>query len=394
MYRNCIKVGAFLIISGCASFGKPDVKSSWGALSDAKSMDCKPLPLMPDDLRIDKVRVLASTGPSLLLETSSRKGVRNFYHLAFRKPSELTPEKLVKLPISQDARFLGAGIANGKALLVVHAYIKEKPFIQIRDLSNNALLFQISTKLKSFELGDWRMADDRLYALIREDRDEESVDDQVYQELSIPLSSDKGLTLTATKVTGFGSSSFSDGEGKRWTMTLDKGTSVSKKEARFRIWPWGQGLKAKVLELDEKGPVESWTLFEGPRTVSLAFVKGDSLLWENTSLEVQTLSPNEPFSKQVSASLPLTQVHVAQPILAANTLNQFVYLPQWLDHEISVAVYKLDGSQLEPSGFLGVFKEGTAFESAFWHEPSEAFYLISRYGVGAVPKYSLCEAEL
>ncbi len=393
MYRNCLKLGAFLVISGCASFGKPDVKSDWGALSDAKSMDCRPLPLLPEDLRIDKVHVLESTGPSLLLEVSSRKGVRSFYHLAFRKASDLSPEKLVKLPISQDTRFLGAGIAKGKALLVVHAYVKEKPFIQIRDLTNNALLLQMPTKIKSFDLADWTMGEEKLYALIREDKDEESVDDQPYQELNVPLQSDKGLSLVTTKAMGFGTSSFEDAGNKRWTMTLDKGTSTGKKDPRFKIWAWGDGPKGKILELDEKGPVESWNLLQSSRGVSLAYIKGDSLLWENTSLEAQTLSPNEPFSKQVSASLPLSQVHVAQPLLAANALAQYVFLPQWLDHEITVASYKLDGSQLEPSGFLGVFKEGTSFESAFWHEPSSAFYLISRYSVGPVPKYSLCEAE-
>lgn len=393
MYRNYLKIGCFLMISGCAGFSKPDVKSDWGALQDAKNLDCRDLPLLPEDLKIDRVRVLKSTGPSLFLEVTSRKGVRMFYHLAFRKPSELTMTNLVKLPITQDSRFLGAGIADGKAVFVVHALVKDKPFIQVRDMTNNVLLVEIPTKLKAFELGDWAIDGDKLVALIREDKDDEATDDQAYQELTVPLTQTKGLAVVKSRVIGNGARTFSDANGKRWTMTLDRGLSSSKKEPRFKLSSWSAAPKATPLELDEKGPIESWRVLETSQGLTMAYIKGDSLLWENTSLEAVNLSLNEPFAKQSGGNYPLSRVHVAQPLIAANTIDTMIFLPQWLDHEITVGVYRFNGSEIAPAGFAGVFKEGTAFEEAFYHTPSESFYLLSRYYSSSIAKYSLCELD-
>ena len=393
MYRNCLKISCFLMITGCASFSKPDVRSDWGALQDAKDLDCRDLPLLPEDLKIERVRVLDSTGPSLFLEVTSRKGVGMFYHLAFRKKSDLTITNLVKLPITQDSRFLGAGIADGKAVFVVHALVKGKPFIQVRDMTNNVLLAEMATKLQVFELGDWAIEGDKLVALVREDKDDEATDDQAYQELTVPLTQAKGLGLVKSRVIGNGARTFADANGKRWTVTLDRGLSSSKRDPRFKLSPWNAALKSSPLELDEKGPIESWRVLETTRGLTMAYIKGDSLLWENTSLEAVNLSLNEPFAKQSGGSYPLSRVHVAQPLIAANTIDTLVLLPQWLDHEITVGVYRFNGTEIAPAGFAGVFKEGTAFEDAFYHSPSESFYLLSRYYSSSIAKYSLCELD-
>lgn len=393
MYRNSLKFGCFLIISGCAGLTKPDAKSDWSALKDAKDLECRELPLMPEDLKIDRVRILESSGPSLFLEVTSRKGVKNFYHLAFRKAADLQPKSLVKLPVTGEARFLGAGIAGDKAVFIVHTLVKDKPVIQVRDMTNNVLLMQMNTKIRAFELGNWMIEGDKLFALIREDKDNEATDDQPYIELTVPLASEKGLTQVSSKVIGNGAETFADASGKRWTFTLDRGLSANKKEARFKISSWNAPAKSSPIELDEKGPVESWNVKPSPQGLNLAYIKGDSLLWERTSLEALQLSLNEPFGKQASASYPLSQVHVAQPLIAGNAAETMFFLPQWLDHEITVGAYRFTGSEINPVGFLGIFREGTAFEDAFFHAPSERYYLLSRSYSSSLQRYSLCEVE-
>lgn len=393
MYRNSLKIGCFLIISGCASFSKPDIKSDWNALQEAKSLDCRELPLLSEDLRIDRVHVLATTGPSLFLEVTTRKNTRTFYHLAFSKKSDLSTSHLVKLPVTQEARFLGAGISGTKAVFVVHVLVKDKPFLQVRDMTNNVLLQQFPTKLKSFELGDWTIEGDKLFALLREDKDEEATDDQPYIELTVPLTSDKGLRMLTSKVIGNRAESFSDAAGKRFTLAFDRGLSTRTKEGRLRVSPWNAAAKTAPIELEEKGPIESWDAFQGVHGLTIAYIKGDSLLDESTSLEAVNHSLNEPFTKQIGTSASLSRVHVAQPLLAGNSLQTILFLPQWLDHEITVGTYKFTGSELTPIGYSGVFREGTAFENAFFHEPSEAFYLLSRYYSTSIAKYSLCEVE-
>ncbi|MBC7661667.1 MAG: hypothetical protein H7249_18375 [Chitinophagaceae bacterium] len=367
------------------------MKSEWSALSDASDLDCRELPVLPEDLRIDKVRVLETSGPSLLLEATSRKGVKNYYHLAFRKMGDLSPQTLVKLPVGQDSTFMGAGISGKKAVFVIHTLVKGKPYFQVRDLTNNALLAQIPTKLNAFELGGWELTGEKLFALVREDKTDEATDDQPYQEIEIPIHSDKGMQTVTSHVIGNQIATFSDPQKKRWIFSLDRGLSASKKDPRFRVTPWMAGKKETGVELDEKGPIESWNLAESGRGLQLAYIKGDSLLWENTSLEVASLSFNMPFQKETQASAALSRVHVAQPLVAGSMRDTLVFLPQWLDHEITVAGYRVNGAELKPLGYLGVFKEGTAFEKAFYHEPSERFYLISRFNSNAVARFSLCE---
>lgn len=392
MYRKSLKIGAFLVITGCAGLSKPDVKSDWKALQEAKSLDCVELPLLPEDLRIDRVHVVDSTGPSLFLEVTSRKGMRTFYHLAFGKKSQISASKLVKLPVSQDAKFLGAGIVGTKAVFVVHSLVQGKPHFQVRDLTNNVLLHQFATKIQNFELGDWVVDAEKLAVLLREDKIDEATDDQPYLELTIPLTSEKGFSQYKSKVIGNRAEIIADAGGKRFTIALDRGTSTATKEGKLRINSWNAG-KALPVDLEEKGPIESWDALRSSRDLSLAYVKGNSLLDESTSLEAYSHSLNEPFSKQISSSIPLSRVHVAQPLLAGNALQTMLFVPQWLDHELTVGAYKFTGSELLPLGFVGIFKEGTAFEKAFFHEPSEAFYLLSRYYSTALAKYSLCEVE-
>ncbi len=395
MHRNCLKIASLVIISGCASWTKPDVKSDWSALSEADGMDCRELPLLPEDLRIDRVHILPSTGPTLLLEISSRKGVKNFYHLAFRKESDLKAGNLVKLPVSQDAVFLGGGVAGQKTVFVVHTKIKDNPFIQVRDLASNVVVAQFPSKIKgAFDLGPWQIEGDKLYTMVREEKNEEANDDQVYQELEIPFAPGQQVRYLTTQVVGNQVKTFGDNQGKRWVMNLDRGVSSKVKEPRFRMRPWMTGKKdAGAIELDEKGPIESWDFHENDGALTLAFVKGDSLLWENTALVALSLPKAEPFQKMAEANLALTRVHAAQPLVSSNNKDTFVFLPQWLDHEISVGRYRVNGSELAPQGFLGIFKEGTTFEDSFYHDPSEKFYLLSRFNGGPTPKYSLCEVD-
>ncbi len=394
MHRNCLKIASLVIISGCATWGRPDVKSEWSALEKASTLDCRDLPVMPEDLRIDKVRVLESTGPSLILEATSRKGVRNYYHLAFRKLGDLRPDRLVRLPVGQDSTFMGAGISGKKTVFVIHTLVKDKPFFQVRDLTNNALIAQFATKLQAFELGGWQLTDDKLYALVREDKTDEATDDQPYQQVEIPIHSEKGAQTVLSRVLGNQTTTFSDAQKKRWIFALDRGLSTSKKDPRFKVTPWLAGNKEASIELDEKGPIESWNFLESDRGLSLAYIKGDSLLWENTSLEVVGMTSNDPFGKNSQASVPLTRVHVAQPLLAGNVKETLVFLPQWLDHEISIAAFRFNGAELAPIGYQGVFKEGSAFESAFYHEPSHKYYFLSRFNSSSVARFSLCEVDL
>lgn len=381
------------VVSGCAT--NSALKSNWSALEGAENLDCNEIPLLPEDLRINDVHLIEDLGPTLLLDVSSRKGVKTFYHLPFKELDDLRAEKLVRLPVSNDAEFLGAAYVDKQAAFALKSTNRAKSSIQIRDLLSNAVLADYPFKdAKQLDLGPWKALNGSLYTLGRVVNDEESVEDQPYTAFKIPLGK-KGQVQTSVNPSVIGQTALlTDHQGQPHMLWLDRGVSSKVKEPRFRIIGWNAGKKGESYEIDEKGPIESWSFDQRGDRLVIAFVKGDSLLWENTSLEVIQLADSSPFSKRQQFSLPLSRVHVAQPLLAGGPQGEFLFLPQWLDHELTVGVYRVDGGEIQSIRFAGIFKEGTAFFRAFYHEPSERYYLLSRMNSGSLPKYSLCAVKL
>src|SRR4051812_16946834 len=101
MMRNlALYVAPFCLLTAC-SWGSGKLRSDWDALQDAKSVTCNDLPIRQDDLRIDRVHVVPELGPSLILEVTTRRGVKTMYHLPFRSISSMDEDTLVPLPITQ-----------------------------------------------------------------------------------------------------------------------------------------------------------------------------------------------------------------------------------------------------------------------------------------------------
>lgn len=392
--HSCLLLSVF----GCSHWGNSKIKSEWSALREAESLSCKDIPLKGDDLRIDRVHLVPSLGPSLILEVTTRRGLKTLYHLAFKSMGQLKEDRLVVLPISQDATFLGAGISGQNPVFVLKTLDRDQPVIQVRDLTSNALLFQYPTDSKgSWELGPWNLEKGLLRALVREAKNDEAMDDQPYQQIEVNTAAKSGGKITpetAGSVIGQ-ASIFFDSENKSHIFWLDRGTSEKvKNDPRHQVLSWKAGPKETPLEIDDKGRIESWSFLEGYDHNLVAMIKGDSLLWENASIDISRLSKVKPFSQEAQISLPLSKVHVAQPLLAQGPKGEYLLLPQWLDHELTVALYAIVDRDARAKGFLGTFNEGTSFYSAFFHEPSQEYYLLSKAPTSGMGRYSLCSIDL
>ncbi len=394
-------VPVFVVLASttaCSHWGRGQLKSEWSALQEADSLSCKDLPLKPDDLRIDRVHVIPSLGPSLILEVTSRRGVKSLYHLPFASLGQLEEERLVPLPVSQDATFLGAGISGQNPIFVLKTKDKDQAVLQVRDLTNNAVLLQNVIDSKgSWELGPWTLEKGVLRALIREEKNDEAMDDQPYQQIEIDTGGKGGLRIKpelAPNVIGQ-AGMFNDSQGVSQILWLDRGTSDKvKSEPRHHVISWRANSKERPFELDDKGRVESWSYSEAYDHALIAMIKGDSLLWENASIDIARLSKVKPFTREVQISLPLSKVHVAQPLLTQGPKGEYLLLPQWLDHELTVALYSVVDKEAKPKGYAGTFKEGSSFYQAFYHEPSEEFYLLSKGPGSSSGRYNLCSIDL
>lgn len=387
-----------LVSASCTHWGGEKLKSDWSALEQAEKLSCRDIPLKNEDLRVEKVHVLADLGPSLLVEVLSRRGVKVFYHLPFRSLGDLKEESLVALPVSQESVFLGAGISGSKPVYLLKVGNLGKANLQVRDLQNNAVINQYPLEAKhNWDLGPWTFSKGVLRALVREIKDEEALDDQPYLQLEVDTNSKTNSIIRAEstrRIIGQ-ASLFVDSLSKTQILWLDRGTSEAvKAEASFEILPWKASPKTDSFAIDEKGRIESWAFVEAYDHSVLASVKGDSLLWENASISVQRLSKVTPYIKETQSSLPLSGVHVAQPLLAQGPRGTHLMLPQWLDHELTVAVYSVADKDVVKSGYAGIFKEGTSFHRAFFHEVSESFYLLSKGPGSTVGRFSLCQIDL
>jgi hypothetical protein len=397
MMRNLAFLGTpFFLLTAC-SWGTGQLKSDWDALQEAKSISCTEIPILKDDLRIDRVHIVPELGPSLILEVTTRRGVRTMYHLPFRSISSMDEEALVALPVSQDSILLGAGIWQQKAVFALKTTDRGKPTIQLRDLQNNAVLqqFPIDSKIP-WELTDWQIAGGKLRSLIREGKDDESLDDQPYLQLEVQLDGKGGAkprAEPATQVIGQ-AQLFADAEGGSQIFWLDRGTSEKIKDPNFLTVGWRVGKDPDTLDLGGKAPIESWAFQEGNVTNLLSYVKGDTLLWTNASIEILRLSKSGPFTKLNQMSVPISKVHVARPLLSADPKADYLFLPQWLDHELTVAVYKIEVAEVVHRGYRGVFKEGTSFHAAFYHDPSQENLMLMKSPANYTSRYSLCKMSL
>lgn len=386
----------FCFVSAC-SIGTGKLRSDWDALQDAKSLSCTDIPLKKDDLRIDRVHVVPELGPSLILEVTTRRGVKTMYHMPFRSVGSLDEDKLVNLPISQDSLLLGAGIWQQKAVFALKTSDRGKPTIQLRDLQSNAVLQQFPADSKiPWELTDWQIAGGKLRSLIRENKEDEAMDDQPYQQFEVQLDGKgaKPRAESAPQVIGQ-AQLFSDSQGNTHIFWLDRGTSEKvKKEPVFLTARWRDAKDQRSIDVGDKAPIESWAFQEGNVNNLLAYVKGDTLLWTNASIEVARLSKVEPFIKQNQLSVPISKVHVARPLLSADPKADYLFLPQWLDHELTVAVYKIEATEVTHRGYRGVFKEGTSFYAAFYHDPSKETLLLMKSAANYTSRYALCKMSL
>ncbi|MFY7929028.1 MAG: hypothetical protein ACOVS5_09155 [Oligoflexus sp.] len=352
-----------------------------------------------DDLRVDRVHVIEDLGPTLLLEVTSRRGVRGFYHLAFKSMGQLQEDNLLALPVGQGSDFLGAGVAKGKAVFLIKTIDRGKPVVQVRDLTTNGVISTHPIDAKGpWELGSWSMDKGVLRALVREAKDDESIDDQAYLQFEWSTEVADGTPLRAEpalQVIGQ-ASLFTDSSGQAVIIWLDRGTSDKvRSEPKHKMIRWRAG-KEPATEVDDKGKIESWAFLEGYDHALLALIKGDTLLWENSAIEINRLSKVSPFSRENAQNLPLSRVHVAQPLLLGGPKAAYMLLPQWLDHELTMGVYELQGSELEVKGYAGVFREGTSFYRAFYHEPSKDYFVLtSTKTSGAfLGRYVLCQVDL
>ncbi|MCX6128710.1 MAG: hypothetical protein NTX25_06550 [Proteobacteria bacterium] len=350
------------LVTAC-SWGTGKLKSDWDALHDADKLSCTEIPMHKDDLRIDSIHVIPDLGPSLLLEVTTRRGVKSLYHLAFNSLSGMNEESLVPLPLNQESSFLGAGIWQQKAVFILKTVDRGKAVIQLRDLQNNAVLQQFNADTRSpWEITDWQLINGKLRSLIREYKEQESLDDQPQLQLEVQLD----------------------------------GKDPSKPRAEQASQVIGQ---AQVL-LDAQNnshiiwlsPIESWAFIEGTVDNLLSYIKGDTLLGANNSIELFRLAKTSPFSVLQKMSLALPRVHVAKPLLSSSPKANYLLLPQWLDHELTIGVYKIEATEMTQMGFRGVFKEGTSFYAAFYHEPSRENLLLMKAPGNWTSRYSLCHS--
>ena len=378
------------------SWGTGKLISDWDTLKDAKQLDCSEIPLHPDDLRIDKIHLLPDLGPSLLLEVTTRRGVKSWYHLPFKSLSSMDEENLIPLPVSQESSLLGGGVWQNKAVLILKTIDRGKVVIQVRDLLNNTVLQQVSAESREiWDTVDWQLSKGRLRSLVRENKDQESLDDQPHLQFEMQLDSKMATKprVDLAKLVIGQARLLLDAQNNSHLIWLDRGTSDQVRDAGFKSSAW-RSQELRSLDLADKSSIESWTFLEGNIDNVLTYIKGDTLLAANNSIEVIRLSKSYPFAKLQHMALPLSRVHVARPLLSTSPKADYLLLPQWLDHELTIGAYKIEAAEIVPQKFQGVFKEGSSFYAAFYHEPSKDNLLLMKSPGTWTSRYSLCRLAL
>jgi len=174
-------------------------------------------------------------------------------------------------------------------------------------------------------------------------------------------------------------------------VLLDIGTSDKQKPASFQYFILEKGqnqpqMRPLNVEISER--VESWRMDRNEAGIVLAYVTGDTLLWENASLQVVRLDDRASIIHQ--QGFEITNEHVGDPLLVAAGGGIYLFVSKWLDSESSVAVYRVTTSDIEDLGMYGIFPEGTYLQNVFYAPASKAVFLITQAPSGYTRRYSYC----
>jgi hypothetical protein len=270
-----------------------------------------------------------------------------------------------------------------------------KKRLEIRDINTNVIRFKSKERQASFRSRKAIADENGFWLAYLTDTGDQSMEDQPFQFVRFEWGEKGSLNIknAATKRAVGEIEMVRLPNQKALVVWLDAGTSDAQKDPKFRYFILDAAEKAKTYTLDVtiSERIESWNLNRNEAGIVLAYITGDTLLWENASLQVVRLGNGGDIIEK--NEFAITNEHVGDPLLVPGVSGIYLVLSKWLDRESTVNVYKITSSDLVNMGYYGIFKEGTYLQQAFFSPYSRNLFLVTQSPSGYTRKYTLCALD-
>ncbi len=396
-YLNKLLILLGITLTGCQMLGTGQLKSEWSQLKEARSVSCEDWPRAADDLRINSIYPIHTVEMNgFIYHVTSRSGAPMHYYVP-GEGADIDLAKRVALNWGSGARFLSFLTLNGvEAVLIVRPASQGKKILEIRDMKKNIVLYRSKEQNPDFypeqvnvdSNGFWLS-----YKLIRQEQADEDLENHfVYYQWRDPSQ----LILAETvDVKPVGSVRLLQLEpGSSFVVWFDEGVSTAKKEPTFKYLTLEPVVKKPQVfdaEAEISRRVESWSADSYASSIYLTYVTGDTLLWQNASLQMIKFTRRSEVEQRLKVAIQ--NEHVGDPFLIPAKTGMFLAVSKWLDHESSVGLYRVGFDSLEDRGLHGIYPERSYLKDIFYSPQDGQITLLRSQPKGFSSQYQLCEID-
>ena len=390
-YKLLILLG--VVATSCQT-SKSNLKSNWSVLQEAKSIDCQKWPFAPGDLEVLKIQEAElRSGRGFVVSSRDRMGRRVHSYRSFNK-GEVSEDEFIRLNWGQNSEYLGDILLDGDRFFVIQRESRTgQQLIEVRDPIKNIVKYS-SLNLGRNLRGQYIRSHESGFWLIYKDlKAGESIEDLPSKILRFSFGKGERLSHQRVKFE-IGNDHYSSTVNSNEIFIMWKERQKKKGTEGFKYAIVGDGKKKiSVYNFETaKERVESWTLAPHRDGFLMVFVVGDTLIWENASMEIRILDQRgEVFWTQ---STPIENKHIGDPLIVAKPTYSFLMVPKWLDGESTLEVHKVVENDLSHIGDFGVYKEGTYLVKGMGRPKSENPFILKQYPSGFTKKFSICEIEI
>ncbi|MGE0173885.1 MAG: hypothetical protein AB7T49_13905 [Oligoflexales bacterium] len=384
------------VMSTCVTTkpSKPQDSATWSLLKDVAEVPCEVIPVSETVLDYQKVGY-SSPIESLLINARARNGRPVFYKLPYPSFGPPTLEKVETLKVTNEETFMGIGtvfktkyMAVGKNTQTDPKIILKVPTLEGTTLATGKLPFALEdAAFSSADEGLWVISKHKEFA------EEPSALDDRPSSLHYFKVQKNILTPQSFSFQMLGQTQLLTYNQKHAVaIWLDEGTSEKPKPGKFKLrLVSNKGVfSPEVILADIVQKVEQWSAVVVKDGLLLATIEGDSVMGDAnlrvTKVQLGAKGVTVVWQKTKS----LTNEHVSDPFWVTRKDGVYLYLPKWLDSDVTLSLYQITNNDVKSIGSMGVFSEGTTFQSLFTLKNGGVVSLSSTTKNNAT-KHLLCE---
>lgn len=391
--------GLIYFCHSCASTNPSNDFSyqGWSLLEEARSLDCEFWEKTSNELEIKELTPMTYGDKfSYFVKSQDRKG-KVLRYIAYSDDG-LEVDNRMSLSWGAEDRYLQDFMLAGQSVIVMQRKKNQgEASIEIRDSKKNIVIASSKPMPANFEAVAAAYDDKWLWVAYRLDSEDIASIDQDILVAKFTISNESLEKIQTLKPNLSGEIVMLRSEALKQAFAIirDAHTERDQSGRRFSFinLTESKGNKPQMKTLVKASDkVESWGAVLHGENLYLAFVSGDTLLWNNAKLNMT--SYNLQGIKHQETSLDIDRIHVGDVRLISHVSGPIAVMPQWLEGESTVGFYSLVDGSLKSMGVYGVFIQGTEFFGAFSYVNDRNVILLNRSNESFAKKYSVCNVEL